>query len=249
MAFQDYYSLLAARYARARPGYPDALFDYLASIAPGHDLAWDCGTGNGQAARGLARRFACIHATDASAEQLRHAPPHPRVSYRREPAERVSLRDASVDVVTSAVAAHWFDLDRFYPEVRRVLKPGGVVALWTYHLPRVSPAVDGIVNYYYPTLLAGHWPDLIRYVDQRYATLPFPFTEVEPPAFTMTTSWTAAQLAAFLASWSAVPHYHKAHGRHPVDEIWDDLAAAWDSEGARRNVTWDVHMRVGLCSR
>jgi len=246
MAFQDHYSLLAARYARARPGYPDALFDYLASVAPGHGLAWDCGTGNGQAARGLARRFACVHATDASAEQLRHAEPHPRVSYHREPAERVSLRDESVDLVTSAVAAHWFDLDRFYPEVRRVLKPGGAVALWTYHLPRVSPAVDRLVAYYYSTLLAGHWPDRISYVDQRYATLPFPFDELEPPALTMTTSWTAAQLAAFLASWSAVPRYQKAHGRHPVDEIWDDLVTAWEGDDATRTITWDLHLRVGL---
>lgn len=245
MPFQDHFSLLAARYARVRPGYPDALFDYLAGVAPGRGVAWDCGTGSGQAARGLARHFACVHATDASAEQLRHAQPHPRVDYHREAAEHVSLDAGSVDLVTSAVAAHWFDLDRFYPEVRRVLKPGGVIAVWTYHLPHVSPAVDGVVGYYYATLLAGHWPELIRYVDQRYATLPFPFDELGAPPFTMATSWTAGQLAAFLASWSAVPRYHEAKGRHPVDEIWDDLLAAWGPEAAGREVTWDLHLRVG----
>ena len=246
MPFQDHYSLLAARYSRARPGYPDALFQYLAGIAPGRDLAWDCGTGNGQAARGLARQFAHVHATDASAEQLRQAEPHERVTFRREPAERVSLGDGTADLVTSAVAAHWFDLDRFYPEVRRVLKPGGVIAVWTYHLPRVSPAVDGVVFYYYGTLLAGHWPELMRHVDQRYATLPFPFDELPPPRLTMTASWTAAQLAAFLATWSAVTRYHQEKGVHPVDEIWEDLLAAWDSgASAPRRVTWDLHLRVG----
>jgi SAM-dependent methyltransferase len=245
MPFQDHYSLLAARYARARPGYPDQLFDYLAGAVPARDLAWDCGTGNGQAARGLARHFARVHATDASAEQLRQAQPHPRVNYHREAAERVSLGDASVDLVTSAVAVHWFDLDRFYPEVRRVLKPGGVVAVWTYHLPHVSAAVDGVVSYYYSTLLAGHWPELMRYVDQRYATLPFPFDELQPPPFTMGTSWTAGQLAAFLASWSAVPRYQAANGRHPVDEIWEELLAAWGGDGTAREVRWDLHVRVG----
>jgi SAM-dependent methyltransferase len=246
MPFQDHFSALAAGYARARPGYPPALFEYLAEVAPGLDLAWDCGTGNGQAALGLARHFRRVHATDASAEQLRHAEPHERVSYRREPAEAVSLGDASADLAASAVAVHWFDFDAFYAEVRRVLKPGGVIAVWTYHLPRVSEGVDRAVAFYHGPLLAGYWPERVRYLNELYRTIPFPFDELQPPPFEMTASWTLEQLAAFLASWSGAARYQQAMGRHPLEEIWPDLSSSWGPDTGPRTVTWDLHMRIGV---
>ena len=245
MNFQDHFSRLAPAYARSRPGYPAELFDYLADLAPVRDLAWDCGTGNGQAARGLARHFLHVHATDASADQLGHAQPHDRVAYRQEPAESVSLASAVVDLVTSAVAVHWFDFDQFYAEVRRVLKPGGVIAVWTYHLPHVDARVDPIVSHYYGTLLAGYWPDRLRYVDQRYRTLPFPFDELPAPVFDMSVSWTLEQLAGFLASWSAAPRYQQAKGHHPLEPVWDDLTAAWGANGGERVVSWQLYLRVG----
>ena len=245
MNFQDHFSRLAPAYARSRPGYPPELFDYLASLAPGRDLAWDCGTGNGQAARGLARHFLHVHATDASAEQLRLAEPHERVTFRQEPAESVSLADRSVDLVTSAVALHWFDFDRYYPEVRRVLKPGGAIAAWTYHLPRVDARVDPIVARYHGPLLADYWPERVRYVNERYRTLPFPFDEVTPPVFEMRVSWTLDQLAGFLASWSGAARYAEARGHHPLEVVWEELASAWGPADEARDVSWQLHLRVG----
>src|SRR5947199_10119649 len=70
MSFKDHFSRQAADYAIFRPGYPRELFDYLGSIAPGRHLAWDCGTGNGQAAVGLASGFDRVIATDASENQI-----------------------------------------------------------------------------------------------------------------------------------------------------------------------------------
>ena len=141
-AFKDHFSSQATDYARFRPNYPAELFAWLAGIAPSRDTAWDCGTGSGQAAIGLAAHFARVFATDPSRKQLEHAEPHPRIDYRLAPAEVRLLDTASIDLVTVAQAIHWFDLDKFYAEAKRVLKPGGIIAAWTYTLLDVEAGVD-----------------------------------------------------------------------------------------------------------
>src|SRR4029077_8666035 len=78
---------IRSEYAKFRPHYPDELFEHLASISARHELAWDCATGNGQAAVGLARHFEKVIATDASAQQIESAEPDKRISYRVAPAE------------------------------------------------------------------------------------------------------------------------------------------------------------------
>jgi SAM-dependent methyltransferase len=245
MGIDDYFSRSARAYARYRPGYPPGLFDYLADVAPGRDLAWDCGTGNGQAAIQLADRFARVHATDASPQQIGEAMPHERVNYAVERAESVSLPDDSVDLVTVAVAVHWFDFDRFYGEVRRALVPGGILAVWTYHLPVIEPDVDRVVRRYYADVLAGFWPDRFRYVDTRYRTLPFPLPELEPPVFEHGVEWDLDSLAGFLGSWSAAQVYRAREGRHPLGEVWDELRQAWGDSTVARSVRWPLHLRVG----
>src|SRR5882672_6324063 len=134
--FQDLFSNHAACYAQARPGYPKELFAYVASLVPEHKLAWDAGTGNGQAAIGLAEQFERVIATDASAEQIKHATPHERVEYRVVTAEGADLEPGSVDLVMVAQALHWFRHDAFYANVRRVARPHGVIVASCYTLPR-----------------------------------------------------------------------------------------------------------------
>ena len=147
--------------------------------------------------------------------------------------------------MTSAVAAHWFDFDRFHAEVRRVLRPGGVIAVWTYHLPHVDDRVDPVVARYHGPLLDPYWPERVRYVNQRYRTLPFPFEELPAPVFEMTASWTLDQLAGFLASWSGAPRYQAAEGHHPLAVVWEDLSAAWGADVLAREVRWQLYLRVG----
>src|SRR5690349_15303419 len=130
--FHDHFSGLASRYADFRPHYPAALFDYLAALVPGNAQVWDCAAGNGQASIDLAQRFSKVIATDASPEQIASATARHNVEYRVALAEQSGLADTSVDLVTVAQALHWFDLNRFFAEVQRVLKPGGVLAIWTY---------------------------------------------------------------------------------------------------------------------
>lgn len=243
--FEDHFSGHAGEYARYRPSYPAELYEYLASIAPGRGLAWDCGTGNGQAALGLARYFSRVIATDASAEQVAHAVPHERVEYWVQPAEEVALEAGTVDLVTAAVAVHWFDLERFYTVVNGALAPQGVLAVWTYHLPVVEPEVDALLERYYREILAGYWPGRIEYLEQRYRTLPFPFTEVEPPELEMQADWDLDQLAGFLSSWSATQRYQSERGEHPLSLIWPDLLTAWGESRQVRRIHWPLFLRVG----
>ncbi|MGZ9221304.1 MAG: class I SAM-dependent methyltransferase [Anaerolineales bacterium] len=243
--FEDHFSRQSGQYAQYRPQYPDEIYAYLASLAPGHSLAWDCGTGNGQAAIGLAKYFDNVYATDASAKQIALAYLHDKVDYRVESAEHVSLSASSVDLVTVAVAIHWFNFDEFYREVKRVLKPDGILAAWTYSLAEISPEIDQLINQYYGEILAGYWPERIHYLEERYETIPFPFEEIVPPSFVMEINWNLIQLAGFLNSWSATQRYRAEKGQHPLEIIWPTLLAAWGDENEPRLIRWPLHFRIG----
>ncbi len=245
-SFEDHFSSYARDYARYRPQYPSGLFSYLASISPGRQLAWDCGTGNGQAARELARHFDRVYATDASADQIAQALRHERIEYRVERAEDVSLGDACVDLVTVAIAVHWFDLEPFYQAVRRVAKPQGILAVWMYDLPVIDPAIGRILEHYYSDVVAGYWPERFHFMAERYQTLPFPFEEIQPPAFEMRADWELAQVAGFLDSWSATRRYQKERGQHPVSQIWQELSDAWGEPTRRRTIRWPIYLRLGI---
>src|ERR1700712_181091 len=172
MSFKDHFSGHAAVYASFRPTYPAALFDFVLSLTPGRALAWDCATGNGQAALGLADAFEHVIATDASAAQLEHALAHPKIEYRQAPAEDSGLAAGSVDLITVATALHWFDFDRFYAEARRVLAPGGALAAWAYNLPRVTPEVSALIDHLAREVVGTYWPPERKWVDDDYHDVP-----------------------------------------------------------------------------
>jgi len=245
MNFEDHFSELAETYSKYRPQYPSALFEYLANNCKEHSLAWDCGTGNGQAAIELAKYFDKVLATDASRDQLKLAQQHSKITYRVETAEKVSLENSSTDLITVAVAVHWFDFEKFYSEVKRVLKPTGIIAVWAYHIFDISPEINSIIEKYYYKTLDGYWPERFQYLDKRYKTLPFPFKEIIPPKFEMTTEWNMNQVLGFLNSWSGTKNYSQKNDRHPLNEIWDDLKKAWGDEKIIRGVNWPLNIRVG----
>lgn len=200
MTFKDHFTGAAAAYAAARPTYPDALFRFVADRAPARRLAWDCATGNGQAARDLARYFTRVVATDASEQQVALAAPRDGVEYRVASAERSGLADGSVDAITVATALHWFDFAAFYGEAARVLVPGGVLVAWSYGNVSVGADLDPIVREFQRDVVGPYWPPERRYVDEGYATIPFPLREVEPPRLEMCLPYTLDELLGYLAS-------------------------------------------------
>ncbi|MBK7815622.1 MAG: class I SAM-dependent methyltransferase [Rhodocyclaceae bacterium] len=241
---EDHFSGVAANYARFRPGYPSALFDWLAARTPDHDLAWDCGCGNGQASVPLADRYRRVAATDFSPGQIELAKPHPRIDYRVAPAEASGLPAHCADLVTVAQALHWFDFDRFYAEVRRVLKADGLFAAWTYRLLRAEPAINDVLGDFYANTLGPHWPPERRWVDLAYGGgMPFPFREVATPSFEIRLEWSLDDLLAYLGTWSATARYRQATGRDPITALGERLASVW-AEG-RREIVWPIALRAG----
>ena len=243
--FADHFSRAAAAYSAGRPRYPDSLFEDLAAHAPSRDTAWDCATGNGQAAVALARHFDEVVATDGSEEQLARAVPHPRVRYVRALADSCGLPDGWASLVTAAQALHWFDLEPFYAEVRRVLRPGGLVAVWTYNLVEIDPDIDRRIATFYRETVGPFWPGERRLVEDGYRGLDFPFDEIEVPVQTMEADWTLHDLSRYLRSWSASIRYQSAHGHDPVAPFVRNLEPVWGPSDRRRTLRWPLEVRAG----
>jgi SAM-dependent methyltransferase len=248
--FCDHFSGVAGASAEFRPRYPDALFDWLADLAPRRELAWDCATGSGQAAAAQARLFERDVETDASTEKLEAATPHPRVEYRVAPAEESGLGADSADAITVAQALHWFDRPAFYGEAERVLRVGGVLAVWTYGHPHLDPPeTDALFQEFYSGTVGPYWPPERALVDAGYRTIEFPFPEVDPPPFEMDTHWTLAALLGYVATWSATTRFRSARGFDPVPALGEALARAWGNPEEARRIRWPLAVRAGRRGR
>ncbi|BCS52563.1 class I SAM-dependent methyltransferase [Geobacter sp. SVR] len=247
--FKDHFSGRAADYTRYRPSYPPALFDWLAGLSERHELAWDCGCGNGQAALGLVPHYRLVLATDPSPQQIENAVPHEQIRYGVASAEQSGLDPASIDLIVVAQALHWFDFGRFYEEVRRVARPGGIVAAISYGEVKVAGAPDAVISRFYHDLIGPYWPPERRYVDECYATIPFPFAEIAAPPFAMEAEWSMEHLLGYLGTWSAVKEYHRQRGHDPLALIAEELAAAWGEPGQLRRISWPLALRVGRVGR
>ena len=243
MSNADLFASVARGYADFRPGYPPQLFDWLAHQCGGHEAAWDCGCGSGQASAALAEFFGLVHATDVAPEQIAAARLHPRVRYSVAPAEHSGLPAESVDLVTVAQALHWFDVDAFYLEARRVARRGALLAVWTYPRPRFTDAVlDAALRHFYTEVVGPYWPPERRHVEANYSTLPFPFQELSHPAFGLDLQWSLEQVLGYVSSWSATARYIKQKGTDPVPLLHASLLPLWPREGD----TVGLHMPLGL---
>jgi SAM-dependent methyltransferase len=255
--FSDHFSEVAAHYAEARPEYPAELFAWIADIAAARARAWEAGCGSGQATRGLATRFAFVHATDPSAAQIALASAPEHVAFAVETAEACSLPEQSVDAVCVAQALHWFDRPRFFAECARVLKPGGVLVAWGYQDIEVpAPLRDAVAAF--AARIRDAWPAERAFVDRAYADfLPLfdaaPFeaisfeaaTETGAPVREIVADWPLQRLLDYFSSYSASKRYREMHGADPVALHAGAIAEAWGDPRATQRLRWPlfVHAR------
>ena len=253
--FKDLFSSNSKEYASSRPTYPSSLFEFLVELVQYRNLAWDCATGNGQAAVFLSEYFEQVIASDASKEQIENAQPRNNIRYEVFPAERTTLANNSVDLIIIAQALHWFDLDDFYKEAKRVLRKndngrgsgGGVIAAWAYGLHSISSEIDNITHLLYEDILGSYWPKERKIVENKYQDIPFPFQKIDTPVFQIELDWTLSELVGYLYTWSSVQKFIAKNNSDPVKQIYDDLAAAWGDKNTwhKRRLVWPIYMRVG----
>lgn len=224
--------------------YPARLYEFLARLTGRHDLAWDCGTGNGQAATGIAAYYDKVIATDPSARQIGNAIAHAKVEYRVEKAEHSGLADASVDLITVANALHWFDLNIFYNEVRRVAGKGAVIAAWACPTPYIEPEIDKVIFDYHDNVLNDYWMTENRLVEDKYRDIPFSFDPIATPEFTSEKMTDLNGVIGYLNTWSATQRFIERNGFNPVNEVHEKLLKLWH-DGSEKKLVWNLALKVG----
>ncbi len=244
-SFKDHFSTQSSGYSKYRPDYPQKLYDFILAYVKKRETAWDCGTGNGQAAAVLSRYFEKIFATDPSEEQIKNAAHKPNIEYIICKAESTPLSSNSIDLITVAQALHWFDFDKFYEEVKRVAKPGALLAVWSYETCNVNAEIDKVFIHFYKTILGDYWAYERKHVENAYHDIPFPFSDVKEKVFTMKKQWNLQDFMGYLSTWSAVQKYIKANGTDPLELVKLDFLKAWGNSGIVREVNFPVTVKTG----
>lgn len=241
---KDNFSKQSGLYAKFRPGYPKELFDFLTPLLPSKKTAWDVGTGNGQVAAILSAMIGEVYATDLSPAQIKNAVQKENIHYSTENAENSSFGAGLFDLITVGQAIHWFNFDGFYQEVRRTLKPSGILAVFGYDIFRVNPAIDAAIDAFYGNTLGSYWDRERIFIENHYRTIPFPFAEIEVPDFSVSYQWELENAVGYLRTWSAVQHYLKTNEHNPVDDFEKNLSLVWGN-GQSHTVTFPVFIRAG----
>ena len=238
---KDNFSNNSSNYAQFRPSYPKAVFSFLETILKGKERVWDCATGTGQVAKELVDLFDHIEATDLSENQLKNAVSLPNIHYSKQIAEQTNFPDHHFDCVTVGQAIHWFDFEKFYFEVKRVLKSDGLLVVLGYgNIVIEDPTIQQLVRELYSDVLGSYWDAERRFIDENYQTIPFPFEEIQTPRFEQRYSWSVEQLIGYLETWSAVKHYKDQKQQDPLLQLKSKLP---DFELV--NVCFPILCRIG----
>jgi ubiquinone/menaquinone biosynthesis C-methylase UbiE len=242
---KDLFSKQASLYAQYRPVYPPELFGYVLSFVKEKNIAWDCATGNGQAALALANHFKKVYATDLSEKQLQQATLRDNIVYSVAAAERTEFPDQLFDCITVAQAYHWIDFMAFQQEVLRVARPGAILAVWGYGLVVCEDEkINQLIGSYYRDVTGPYWDKERRYVDDHYTTVAFPYDELPEKEFRTEISYTLNDFEGYLNTWSSVQHFIKANGYNPVSQFVEKLKTIWQDDKARK-FYFPVFLRLG----
>lgn len=240
---KDNFSKQSAGYAKYRPGYPQQMYDFILVHVHQKRQAWDCATGNGQAAIELAKRFDKVYATDISQKQIDNAVQEINIIYSIQPAEQTDFPDESFDLITVAQALHWFRFNEFYTEVKRVAKPNSIFAAWTYSLLRISKDIDKLIEEHHYDTLGPYWDEERKYVNEEYSSVPFPFEKLKAPVFAMHYEWALEELEGYLNTWSALQKFIAAKEYNPVERLIPRIKSHWTQE--KMKIYFPVHLLMG----
>jgi SAM-dependent methyltransferase len=233
----------AGAYAEFRPHYPRALFDAIVAACARRERACDCGSGSGQALAPLARAFTWLVASDPALAQVALAGSRANVGRIVARAEALPFAQHSFDLIAAGQALHWFDLQTFFNEAARVLRPRGVVAAWCYGLLTLPRVLDGVLREFHDNLVGPYWPPARRLVDEAYASIAWPWPRVETHRFAMARRWSLDELVNYIGTWSCVGAYRRATGRDPIPGLQFALRARW-GQGERRAVRWPLTLKL-----
>ena len=242
---KDYFSIQSLQYSKYRPTYPKKLYRYLLSECRDRKLAWDVGTGNGQAAKKLSIYFDKVCATDISNSQILNSFPEQNINFVVANEQVPSLKKSSVDLITVAQALHWFDTKIFYSEAKRLLKRYGLIACWCYSGFSIDERLNREINWFYSVFLKGFWPPEIRLVETGYRTLSFPFRELRVPKFEIKLVWNFKNMLCYMSTWSAVVNFKKRQGYDPISKNLERLKLAWGDLEGKKEVKWSISLRAG----
>lgn len=242
--FKDHFSVNSENYKKFRPEYPSELFAYLASLSPANERAWDGGTGSGQTAKGLAKFFSTVFASDPSHSQIKNAERINGVKYFVATAENSKLENEIIDIITVSQALHWFQIKEFFNEAERVLKPHGILAIWSYNLLSVTPEIDTIISHFYNKTLGEYWPEERRLVETGYNEIVFPFQEIIPPSFEMKAEWNLYELIGYISTWSAVKEFESKNTKSPVADLYEDICQYWEDPRMKLTVNWPLTLKI-----
>ena len=245
MSVIDLFSDKSDLYAAARPQYPQELYEFLASCVDTRDRVWDCGAGNGQASVALAEYFNEVYATDVSDRQIANAIAKANVFYSVQPAEETNFPDAYFNAVVVAQALHWFDLDRFWSEVKRVLKKDGIFSAWGYSWLSVSSEIDLVIKEGILDIIESYWSPRIEFVRNGYRNIDFPFEPIPVPPIKMKMSWTLPELLAYMHTWSATRQCMQQQGTEFFEALSDNLLYVWGEPQEKKEIAMNFHLIAG----
>jgi len=246
---KDLFSNQSDLYARYRPTYPTELYQYILSFVKEKNTAWDCATGNGQAAVVLADHFKKVMATDISAAQIDKATKKENIEYSVCPAESTPFKENTFDLVTVAQAYHWIKWDEFKKEATRVCKPEAVIAIWTYSRNKIgNKKIDDAVYSFYENVTKPYWDYERKYVDERYKTVEFDYELLPAKQFETTLNWKRKDMLGYISSWSAIQKYSKENGHSPIPIIEAELNKLWP-DGEVKKVVFPIYLKLGRISK
>jgi hypothetical protein len=244
MSTKDLFSGHSKIYAAFRPTYPEDLYACIFRHVENKTIAWDCATGNGQAAQRLAKDFDQVFATDISQKQIDQAVPVSNIVYSVSKAEETNFAENQFDLITVGQAIHWIDPEAFYREAVRTSKRNSILAIWGYSLLSINPQIDEIILDFYTNVVGKYWDAARRLVDDKYKNIPFPFEQIPTPEFKLTVDWSLEHLAGYLTSWSATQKYIQMQSVDPVPPVIKNISAAWKTGDLKRAV-FPLFLKLG----